>query len=556
MHGMICGLGQVGYRVALLALHSGHKVTVVTIMARPEWERELRRAGARIFLGDARDEDFLVSAGLHQIDWLVSATSNDLTNIEIALDAKRLHPQIRTVARAFDQYLAKRLESSFGIDRVLAMSQLAAPAYVSSAFGDELVASFMWGENRYGVVKVSITDGHDFHSKTVAEIEDKTGLSVLLTFTGDLKAQTQPDRGLTLNPGDTVKLVGPEASILALGSLPKHVERETAASKARKNQPFSINKVWGNAPRDLRILLLGLLTFMMLSTVIFKFTLGLTPVDAFYFVVSTVTTTGYGDITVGAAAPPALKLFTCLVMLVGSAAVATLYSIITDALISARFRQLATGHEVPEQNHVIVVGLGDVGFRTCEELLRLGVEPVGIDLHADAKFVTTLRTQMAVITGDAREEEILEQANVGTAAAIIATTSDDTVNLSIGLLAREEPGHRKIVLRIFDDRFAGKVQSTVAFDGVLSASRIAAPTFLGSAAYPGSLASFVVRGLLITVFARSPDELDTSLASGESLVLNQPNRGALTILSTRLHHPTEDDSPAPIPNTQHPTPNT
>jgi len=538
MHGMICGLGQVGYRVALLALHSGHKVTVVTIVARPEWERELRAAGARIFFGDARDEDFLVSAGLHQVDWLISATSNDLTNIEIALDAKRLHPEVRTVARAFDQYLAKRLESSFGIDRVLAMSQLAAPAYVSSAFGDELVATFLWGDDRYGVVKVSVTEAHEFLGKSVAEIEKKTGLSALMTFTSDLKAQTRPAGDLILTHGDTIKLVGPETSILALGSLPKHVEKETAASKARKNQPFSISKIWSNAPRDLRILLLGLLTFMMLSTIIFKFCLGLSPVDAFYFVVSTVTTTGYGDITVGASAPAALKLFTCLVMLVGSAAVATLYSIITDALISARFRQLATGHVVPDENHVIVVGLGDVGFRTCEELLRLGVEPVGIDLHPDGKFITTLRTQMAVITGDARESEILEQANVATAAAIIATTSDDTVNLSIGLLAREEPGRRRrIVLRIFDDRFAGKVQSTVAFDGALSASRIAAPTFLGSAAYPGSLASFVVRGLLITVFARSQAELEPARAQGETLILNHPGRGVLTILATRLHHP-------------------
>jgi voltage-gated potassium channel Kch len=329
---------------------------------------------------------------------------------------------------------------------------------------------------------------------------------------------------------------------LALGTLPRHVERETAASKARKNQPFSVNKIWQNAPRDLKVLLLGLLTFMMVSTIIFKFSLHLSPVDAFYFVVSTVTTTGYGDITVRSSSPAALKLFTCLVMLVGSAAVATLYSIITDALISARFRQLATGHVVPEDNHVIVVGLGDVGFRTCEELLRLGVEPVGIDLNPDAKFVTTLKTQMAVVTGDARESEILEQANVSTAAAIIATTSDDTVNLSIGLLAKEEPGHRRIVLRIFDDRFAGKVQSTVAFDGVLSASRIAAPTFLGSAAYPTSLASFVVRGLLITVFARSRAELPEALNRGETIVRDHGDQGALTIVSTRLHHPSEEES--------------
>lgn len=534
---MICGLGQVGYRVALLALHSGHRITVVTMMARPEWERELRAAGARIFFGDARDEDFLVSAGLHQVDWLVSATTNDLTNIEIALDAKRLHPSIRTVARAFDQYLAQRLESSFGIDRVLAMSQLAAPAFISSAFGDELVASFKWGEARYGIVKVTIADGHDFAGKSVNEIEAQTGLSALLTFTDGSNARTCPPGDIRVHTNDTIKLVGPEASILALGTLPKHVERKAAASKARKNQSFSVSKIWGNAPRDLRILLLGLLTFMFLSTIIFKFSLNLSPVDAFYFVVSTVTTTGYGDITVKSASPAALKLFTCLVMLVGSAAVATLYSIITDALISARFRQLATGHVVPEDNHVIVVGLGDVGFRTCEELLRLGVEPVGIDLHPNAKFVTTLRAQMAVVTGDARESEILEQANVDTASAIIATTSDDTVNLSIGLLAKEEPGHRRIVLRIFDDRFAGKVQSTVAFDGVLSASRISAPTFLGSAAYPSSLASFVVRGLLITIFARSKDELPDAVGRGETIVRDQGAQGALTIISTRLHHP-------------------
>lgn len=533
MHGMICGLGQVGYRVALLALQAGHHITVVTFKARPEWERELRAAGARIFFGDARDEDFLVSAGLRQVDWLISATSNDLTNIEIALDAKRLHPTVRTVARAFDQYLASRLESNFGIDRVLAMSKLAAPAFISSAFGDELVATFKWGQDRYGVVKVTASEGHEFVRMTVDDIEKRTGLSALLIFGEGLDAQTSPDPNLRLRPNDTVNLVGPEAAILSLGGVSKHTAKKSAPSKSRKSDRFSIPGIWRHAPRELRFLLLGLLTFIVLSTVVFKLCLGLTPVDSFYFVVSTVTTTGYGDITVKDATPW-LKLFTCLVMLVGSAAVATLYSIITDAFISARFRQLAIGHPVPEGDHVVVVGLGDVGFRTCEELLRLGLNPVGIDLHPEAKFVSTLRTQMAVITGDAREAEILEQANVSSATAIICLTSDDTVNLSVGLLAREGPGRRRIVLRVFDDRFAGKVQSSVAFDGALSASRIAAPTFFGSAAYPSSLASLVVRGLLVTVFARTPSQVANGLPDGEVVVHEREDKGALTILVTRL----------------------
>ncbi len=536
MHGMICGLGQVGYRVALLALQSGHRITVVTIVARPEWERELRAAGARIFLGDARDEDFLVSAGLRDVSWLVSATTNDLTNIEIALDAKRLHPHVRTVARAFDQYLASRLESSFGIDRVLAMSQLAAPAFISAAFGDELVASFKWKELRFGVVRVSLKSGHRFIGRTIKEVQDETGLSALLVVDSESHPTIHPDLTHKLGVNETIKFVGPEAEILALGTLPKHAEPDLSPAKKRAFQSVDLGTIWRDAPIDLKYLLLGLIIFMMLSTLVFRLGLGLTPVDAFYFVVSTVTTTGYGDITPKDASIW-LKLYTCLVMLVGSAAVATLYSIITDALISARFRQLTIGHAVPESSHVIVVGLGDVGFRTCEELLRLGIDPVGIDLAENAKFVTTLRTQMAVITGDAREPEILEQANFENAAAVICTTSDDIVNLSVGLLAREEPGQQRIVLRIFDDRFASKVQSTVAFDGALSASRIAAPTFLGSAAYPGSLASFVVRGFLITVFSRSLSEQDSALANGETIVMEDPVKGILTILATQLHHP-------------------
>jgi len=529
---MICGLGQVGYRVALLALQSGHQITIVTIVARPEWERELRAAGARIFLGDARDEDFLVSAGLRQVDWLISATTNDLTNIEIALDAKRLHPTVRTVARAFDQYLATRLESNFGIDRVLAMSQLAAPAFISSAFGDELVATFKWSSDRYGVVKISITDDHRFSGRTVGDVERETGLSALLLFGKDEHPYVGPSSTDTLEPGDTLKLIGLESSILALGTLPLHADPVPSSERERQSPRLSIRQIWRDAPKDLRLLLLGLMTFIMVGTFVFKFGLNLSPVDAFYFVVSTVTTTGYGDITPKDSSV-AIKLFTCLVMLVGSAAVATLYSIITDAFISARFRQLTIGFPVPDESHVIVVGLGDVGFRICEELLRLGIDPVGVDLDPDTKFAATLRTQMPVITGDAREAEVLEQAKFSSAAAIILTTSDDVVNLSVGLLARDEMSNQRIVLRIFDDRFASKVQTTVAFNGALSASRIAAPTFLGSAAYPSSLASFVVRGLLVTVFARKPSEL-ASLGPGEVKVVDRADKGALTIIATPL----------------------
>jgi len=534
MRGIVCGLGQVGYRVTMLALQAGHQVTVVAQEARPEWKREVTAAGAVFHFGDARDEKFLASAGLDAADWLIGATAHDLTNIEIALDAKRLKPGIRTVARVFDQNLAPRLESTFGIDRVLTMSRLSAPAFVSAAFGDHLVTSFDWIDQRYGVARIGITPNHPFIGRTLAEIERDTGLSPLMLVQLDGIPKIPPDRGHTVKPGETLKLVGNEIAIQALGGIPEQSEDGPMEYRSSRTHTRPLRNLWRNAPRDLRSLLLGLVCLILLSTAVFKFGLDLTPIDAFYFVVSTVTTTGYGDISPRDASAW-LKLYTCFVMLLGSATVATLYSIITDALVRSRIRELTVGQPVPTKGHVIVVGLGNVGFRVCEELLRQGIEPVGLDIDPDAKFAATLRVQIPVINGDAREAEVLEQANFATSTAIIVATNDDAVNLSVGLLAREEPGNQRVVLRMFDDRFAGKVQSAVAFDGTFSASSIAAPTFFGSAAYPNSVASFIIRGLFVTLVARRASEMEAAQNRGELVVIRSSDGAALTAIVQTLN---------------------
>ncbi|HLP00256.1 MAG TPA: NAD-binding protein, partial [Fimbriimonas sp.] len=85
-----------------------------------------------------------------------------------------------------------------------------------------------------------------------------------------------------------------------------------------------------------------------------------------------------------------------------------------------------------------------------------------------------------------------------------AATNDDAVNLSISLAAKEINPNLRVVARLFDDRFAEKVQSATEVDIALSASRIAAPRFVGTALEPDCLFAFVYEQTLLMILPPDP----------------------------------------------------
>src|SRR5947209_6066903 len=114
-HVIVCGLGRVGYRVIDLLWRLGESVSVITMGGRDEWKRELVDRGMSVIEGDARDDKLLIEAGIATAGALIATTGQDLLNIEIALDAKRLNPDLPLILRIFDQTLGQQLESGFDI---------------------------------------------------------------------------------------------------------------------------------------------------------------------------------------------------------------------------------------------------------------------------------------------------------------------------------------------------------------------------------------------------------------------------------------------------------
>jgi hypothetical protein len=132
-HVVVCGVGRVGYRVIneLLAAH----VAVVAVNRTPdeEWLPHLQRNNIPVIIGDARRTQTLVDAGVPYAKSIVACTSDDLTNLDIALDARELNKNIRVVLRMFDEKLGANVKKNFNFDEVISVSAIAAPIISKAA---------------------------------------------------------------------------------------------------------------------------------------------------------------------------------------------------------------------------------------------------------------------------------------------------------------------------------------------------------------------------------------------------------------------------------------
>jgi len=152
------------------------------------------------------------------------------------------------------------------------------------------------------------------------------------------------------------------------------------------------------------------------------------------------------------------------------------------------------------RDHIVVCGLGKVGYRVVRELLLLGEDVVGIEQNAAGAFLEGLRLKnVPVLLGDARQREMLEKARVQEASAIVACTQDDLANLDIALDARELNPGIKVVLRMFDARLAEKVQRGFGIHTAFSTSALAAPVFAAAATRAQIDYSFYMDDVLLNV---------------------------------------------------------
>lgn len=127
-HIIVVGAGSVGFKVVEELLKYGESVVVVEDNPQGRYMPAIYAKRVRVLIGDAMFESALRDVSLPQAKALLSMTSDDLTNLEIALNSKAIAPDVRVVLRIYDQTLAQALDQRLDIHFAMSMSMTAATA--------------------------------------------------------------------------------------------------------------------------------------------------------------------------------------------------------------------------------------------------------------------------------------------------------------------------------------------------------------------------------------------------------------------------------------------
>jgi Trk K+ transport system NAD-binding subunit len=545
-HIILCGLGKIGYSILELLKTLEEPVVVVSRDVQQDWRSRTDALADQLILGDARLEEVLLKAGIQSARAIIVCTNDDLANLEIALDANRLAPDIAVVLRIYDSQLGERIRRDIDARAVLNAAELAAPAFVAAALGDEVVRAFDVDGSFINIISLEVTNVATGVGSSLGDLAAKLDVTPVSLSRADIEHVPAPSLKTVLEAGDRVTVA---ATGSALSALQHNAElnygfshHHPASFHDRTKRPIwapirvdpvgLIRRIWKNASRPLRFAFLALNGLVAISTLVFHFGWHLSWLNAFYFTIATMTTVGFGDISL-LSAPPLLKMFGCLLMVGGAALLVVFYSVITDYLVTQRFEQVMGRRQSALEHHI-------VGYRVALRLHKLGEPVLAVERNPDAQFRSELPPEIPVLIGDASQPLIAEQAGISRARSVLAVTNDDLANLRVAHQAEASNPDVRTVVRLFQSTLANKLSASIlGINQSLNPSQAAAATFVACALAPNVLQGFVLSSRLFMLRwldgSHLPDCVNRSVRSIRDTL------GCLVLLRQRMGQAVMED---------------
>lgn len=168
-HYIICGLGGVGMRIAQQLMAQGYDVVAIESDPNNRFLHSAKSLGIPVIMEEANLASTLKSANVEKATALLTVTSNDMINVEIALCAKALQPKLSVVVRNHDPQFSYSVQQVFEFENVLCPIELATPSFAAAALGGRILGNGMTDDLLWIALATLITPSHPFYGKTVKE---------------------------------------------------------------------------------------------------------------------------------------------------------------------------------------------------------------------------------------------------------------------------------------------------------------------------------------------------------------------------------------------------
>ncbi len=210
-HIVLIGLGHLGYRVVKTLREMGEDVVVISLAPDPNLVISAHSMDVPVIEGDGAREAVLDSANIRKARSILLCTQNDSLNLQMALKARSMNPDLEVVIRIFDDDFALALQRQFGF-RALSATGMAAPIFASSAANIDITPPISIEGQPNCLARIHINDHSSLISKSLGSIEDQFNLSIVFLSHNGI-SDTHPSAHLSVSAGDTLAILGDPQAI-------------------------------------------------------------------------------------------------------------------------------------------------------------------------------------------------------------------------------------------------------------------------------------------------------------------------------------------------------
>ena len=491
---LVCGLGSLGQHCVTTLKQFGVIVNAIDLIQPQYWEvSDLFSQLNKLIIGDARDPNILTQAEVQNCRAILIVTDNEKVNLAIALAARLLNPQIRLVVRSAKENLNQLLGKQLGNYVAFEPTELPAPAFAVAALEEEILGFFYLEEQQITIIKRQINLAEPWCNSPIYQLNNR--YRKVISY-----ANNETELSSDFYEWDTDEVIQANDKIIYL-ELPEFKAKKHS-DNSQKNQFIfgqALRSFFKLNPRQIKNLIINywswiqenpirnlvfssgliLVSLLVSGTLIFFFHYPEATLREAFYGTAVLLLGGFGDIFGGIKQddnfPWWLQFFSLITTLIGVIFVALLNGLITERLLSTKFK-LSRRNPIPTQDHVVIIGLGRVGQRVATLLQRFKQNLVAVSSTVTESDITL---KIPLVTGNIIKS--LEKVNLATAKGIIAVTNDEMLNLEVALMGYSVNPNIRLVIRTSEQRFSDNLAKLLPYSAFICNSAVVAEAFTGAA---------------------------------------------------------------------------